>query len=101
LAEIIFQMNEKITPTYLLSFLGEEHSSWISRLACQEKRYQDKKKVILGLVSTIKRRRQERRWQILSEEVRAMLEGKMILDQDKYKEYQELTKILKGSSAKV
>jgi len=98
LAKIIFTASDKLTPTYLFSILGEEDSSWISRLACREKPYQDKKKVILGLVSTIKRRRQERRWQTLAQEINAMLEGKMVLDQDKYKEYQELTKILKGSA---
>lgn len=97
LAEIIFTMNEKLTPTYLLSVLGEEHSSWISRLACQEKPYRDKKKVVLGLVSTIKRKQEEQHWRTLSEEINAMLEGKILLDQDKYKEYQELTKKLKGS----
>lgn len=97
LAEIIFNLNEKLTPTYLLSFLGEEHSSWISQLACRERPYRDKKKVILGLVATIKRRQQEQRRRFLSEEVIAMLEGKANLDQEKYKEFQELTKVFKGS----
>jgi len=98
MAEIIFRMNEKLTPTYLLSLLGEEHSSWISRLSCQDRPYRDKKRVVLGLVSTIKRKQYEQRWQTLSEEINAMLEGKVILDQDKYKEYQELTKMLKSST---
>lgn len=97
LAEVIFELNEKLTPSYLLDLFGEENNSWITKLVCQEKQWQDKEKVALGLVFTIQRRRQEQRWKNLQEEIKSMLEGGMPLDQKKYEEYQQLTKTLKGS----
>lgn len=97
LAEIIFNTGKELNWGKVVDLLGEEYVSWISKLACEGKQYRDKKKVVTGLVNTIQRRQRERRWKNLAEEIKSMLEGEVPFDQTKYKEYQELTKNLKGS----
>lgn len=84
-------------PQLLDTQTEEEHAKWLAKLVVAELSYKNKDKTVLGLIKRIRQRETETRWHDLSNEISAMLEGRIPFDQLKINEYQELTKNLKGS----
>ncbi len=90
-------VNENLPLVKILDFLDDSISSWFIQLAFEERYYEAPEETFDSLLKDLNLQRQEIRRKELEREVIPMWEGKIPHDIRKIEEYQELTKLLKGS----
>jgi hypothetical protein len=100
LLSYLFEKEEgrEISLREIISHFEKEDTSWITYLSLKKIPYKNKEEAIKGLVLTIIRQRRKERWEKLNKEFSQVLEGEIPWDKEKFAEYQNLAKELKGSS---
>jgi len=94
---LVKMVEENLPLVKILDFLDESLSSWFTQLAFEEREYESPEESLDILLRDLNLQRQEIRRRQLEKEVIPMWEGKIPQDIRKIEEYQELTKLLKGS----
>jgi len=81
----------------VLPLLSEETQEWLTPLAMQERAYAHPLALLEDLVGAWQRQAQAQEWQGLKGQIDSMIEGRIPLDPQKVKQYNDLSKRLKGS----
>ncbi|MFN3966592.1 MAG: DNA primase [Endomicrobiia bacterium] len=90
-------VDEGLPLVKIIDFLDDSLSEWFIQLTFEERKYESPEESLDILLRDLNIQRQEIRRRQLEREVIPMWEGKVPKDIRKIEEYQELTKLLKGS----